>query len=248
MRTTRIGLATLFAAAICWPAGAATYDTPLKTQVIKLPPEPEDPQSKPTRTCTFYTAFLVKEIDLGEVGAAEDSITPVHGAAPPCTTKIAGETIIPPDAWSGYFKGAKGDFLFIDGSDGWNGGMPFAVFSATTAKKLFEEARKGDTFAAIDLKDGALAIRYRRVWQAPCSLMTEPEACWKQIVAAASLQNARRPDCSAAYKKEMERTPKFAKDIPPMHTVISYEAEARYTAGKLVITPRSGAVECWLPD
>lgn len=247
MKTSFFG-AALLAASVLAPAGASTFDKPQRVQVIKLPPEPENPQSTPTRSCTYYPGFLVKEIDLGEVGAAELTITQVHGTPPQCTTKIAGERKIAAETWSGYFKGAKGDFVFFDGEDGWNDGMPFAVLSATTGHKLFEDTRKGDGYAAIDLEEGALVLRYRRVWQAPCSLMADGDACWKKITAETSLPNPPRPDCSAAYQAEMARTPKFAKDIPALHTVIAYNAEAHYSGGRLTIAPREGKVQCWLPD
>ena len=248
MHTSRMALAVLVAAAVACSANASAYDTPLRTQVVKLPAEPANPQAKPKRTCTYYPGFVVKEIDMGEVGALDLSITAVHGEAPKCGQDIAHEVNIDPETWSGYFKGAKGDFAFFDGEDGWNGGMPFAVFSGKTGHKLFSDTRKGDTYEAIEAGNGTLAIHYRRVWLAPCSLMTDAKGCWKKIVAATSLAESARPDCAAAYHKEMERTPKFAGDIPAMAGVISYEAEARYTGGKLTITPHAGPVECWLPE
>jgi len=246
MKSLLIASIALSAAAVA--ATPSPFDKPKETQVIKLPAEPENPQAKPKRTCTAYPGFVVKQIDTGEVGASELSIAALQGEPPKCTTKIAHEVIIAPETWSGYFSGAKGDFVFFDGDDGWNGGMPFAVFSAKTGNKLFSENREGDRYEAIEIADGTLVVRFRRVWLAPCSLMVDAKACWAKIVAATSLPASRQPDCTAAYKKEMERTPKFANDIPAMDSVISYAAEARYAGGKLAITPRSGSVQCWLPD
>jgi hypothetical protein len=210
--------------------------------------EPVNPQAKPKRTCTYYPGFVVKEIDMGEVGAADMSITAIHGEAPKCERDITHEVNIDPETWSGYFKGAKGDFVFFDSGDGWNGGMPFAVFNGKTGRKLLSDTRKGDTYGAIEAADGTLTLRYRRVWLAPCSLMADAKGCWKKIVAVTSLAESARPDCAAAYHKEMERTPKFASDIPAMASMISYEVETRHAGGKLSITPRPGSVECWLPD
>jgi len=245
MKRYLIALAALCVAAA---AGTGPFDKPKAVQVIKLPPEPENSQAKPTRTCTYYPGFVVKQIDLGEVGAYELSITAIKGAPPGCTTAIAHEVKIDPKTWSGYFDGAKGDFAFFDAEDGWNGGMPFAVFSGSTGRKLFADARKGDRYAAVEIADGGLVLRYRRVWLSPCSLMADAKGCWGRIVAATGLTGSDRPDCTAAYRAEMKRTPKFANDIPALHTVISYEAEARFAAGKLTIIPKGGTVECWLPD
>jgi hypothetical protein len=242
----------LIAASLSVPATARAksehFDKPKDTQVVDLPADPANPQAKPKRTCTYYTDYLVKEVDLGEVGASELSIAAFHGEPPKCDKTIKHEAIIDPDIWSGYFSGAKADFVFFDAEDGWNGGMPFAVFSTTTGHKLFSDTRKGDGYNTIEAVNGGLVVHYRRVWLAPCSLMVSTKACWKKIAAATSLPEAARPDCSAAYKKEMERTPKFASDIPSLPTVISYEAEARYEGGKLNITPGPGKVECWLSD
>ena len=239
---------TLLAVVVTSQAVASSFDKPANTQVVKLPADPDNPQAKPKRTCTTYADFMVKEVDLGETGAFELSIAPVHGPLPNCEKAIAHEAVIKPDTWSGYFSGAKGEYVFFDAEDGWNNGIPFAVFDAKTSRKLFSDTRKGDTYGAVELVNGGLVLRYRRVWLAPCSLMVNTQACWKKIVASTLLADSTRPDCSAAYHKEMERTPTFAKDIPTLPSVISYEAEARYEGGKLVVTPRPGSVECWLSD
>jgi hypothetical protein len=239
-------LALLLSAATA--AAPSLFDAPKNTQVVKLPADPANPQAKPKRTCTYYPGFVVKEIDMGEVGAADLSITAISGEAPKCERDIAHEVNIDPETWSGYFKGVRGDFVFFDGEDGLNGGMPFAVFSGKTGRKLFSDTRKGDAYAAIEDADGALTLRYRRVWLAPCSMMADAKGCWKRIVATTSLGETAPPDCTAAYKKEMERSPKFASDVHALPSVISFEVEARHAGGKLTIAPRPGPIECWLPD
>jgi len=247
MKRYLIACVALSAAAVAGTS-AGVFDKPVNKQVVKLPADPDNPDNKPARTCAYYPGFVVKQVDLGEVGASELSITAVQGAAPQCTAKIAHEVKLDAENWSGYFQGAKGDFVFFDGDDGWNGGMPFAVFSAKSGKKLFDDVRKGDTYSAIALDNGALVVRYRRVWPSPCSLMADAKGCWSQIVKATGLPESKRPDCTAAYRAEMKRTPKFAKQVPDLHTVIAYDAEARFAAGKLAITPKAGPVACWLPD
>lgn len=222
-------------------AGAAPFDKPLDKKVIALPADPANPNAKPKRSCLRYPGFVVKEIDLGEKGAAELSIAPA--AVPACPAKIAGEVVIKGDAWSGYFLGAKGRFVFFNSDDGLNGGLPFAVF-AQSGKKLFEDSRQGEAFKSIAFAGGALVLHYRRVWLAPCSLVVD--GCWKTIAAATTL--TARPDCSKAYRDEAARTPKFAKEIPKLRSVIAYNVEARYAGGTLVFKPEAGPVTCWLED
>ena len=227
-------------------AAAATFDKPIDKKVIALPADPLNARAKPQRSCFAYPGFVVKEIDLGEKGADELSIAPIKTGSPACTAKIAGEAILKGAEWAGYFLGAKGPFVFFNSDDGVNGGLPFAVYSAQTGKKLFEESRQGDAFKSVVLADGGLVMRYRRVWLAPCSLYADAKGCWQTIVAETSLST--RPNCTKAYQDEMARTPKFAKEIPRLRTVIAYNVEARYAGGKLVLKPEAGPAACWLED
>ena len=223
-------------------AGAGLFDVPLHKEVVKLPADPDNPQAKPRRTCAFYPGFMVKEVDLGEVGASELGIAPAGTKG--CDAKTPGEHVINPDEWSGYFAGVKGPYVFFDADDGHNGGMPFAVYSGKTGGKLFEDGRKGD-FQSVRLDGEGLLLRYRRVLDAGCSLYAG-KSCWEQISAATGL--AEVPDCRDAYEKEKRRTPKFAKDVPNVPTIVSYGVEARFADGKVYYSPRKGRAECWLED
>jgi hypothetical protein len=245
IRPAAAASALLFLAA----APAGLFDQPLTKTVVSLPPDPLSPQAKPARTCFLYPGFMVKQIDLGEVGAEEQSIILLPpGAKPPaCETRIKNEIVLKPAEWSGYFDGAKGGFLFYDAGDGSNGGIPFAVF-AKSGKKLFEDSRQGDGFGAIALESGTLAVHYRRVWLAPCSLYADAKGCWKKIAAATALAQTVRPDCRETYRKAMTAWPRSAETTERLPTVIAYNAEARFSRGKLAIKPQPGKVECWMED
>ncbi len=236
---------------VCAGAMAAdVFDKPLDKQVVKLPADPDNPTAKAKRSCFVYPGFMVKEVDLGEVGADELSITPLSkgGQKPLCGAKTADEIVIKGDDWLGYFEGVKGDFVFFTAEDGVNGGMPFAVFSGRNGKKLFEESAGTELFRSIVLSGDGMTMRYRRVFKSSCSLYADPKECWRKIVAVTLLADASKPDCNSAYEKEMKRTPKFAKEIPATPTIIGYNVEARYAGGKLRFTPQGGRVECWLED
>lgn len=251
------------AGVLCWPymgacmmrwilagamlAGAAVaapnvFDKPVSTKIVPLPPDPANPQAKPKRSCFYYPGFLVKEVDLGEKGADELSIA---DGASPCTAKIVGEKVV--KDWSGYFLGVKSRFVFFNSDDGYDGGLPFAVFDATSGKKLFEDSREGDAFRSVAVNKGELTMRYRRVFLAPCSLFADAKGCWKKIAAATGLSEP-PPNCNKAYKDEMTRTPKFAAAVAKAKSVVAYNAEARYAAGKLSIAPLPGAATCWIED
>ena len=193
---------------------------------------------------------MVKEVDLGEVGAETLSMTPIAkgGLKPSCVAKNVGEMVVNPDDWSGYFEGVKGGFVFFTSGDGVNGGMPYAVFSAKSGKKLFEESSGTQNFHSIALSGDGMTMRYRRVYEAPCSLYADPKGCWNKVKAATMLADAAKPECSAAYEKEMKRTPKFAEDVRKSGTVVGYEVEARYAGGKLSFAPLPSRAACWLQD
>ncbi len=242
-------------AALTLPLCAATtsavvFDKPVDKQVVKLPADPDNPQAKPKRSCYFYSGFMVKEVDLGEKGAAMLSITPLAKSAqkPSCDAKTANEVVIKGHDWLGYFGGVKGEFIIFAAADGVNGGMPFAVYSAKTGKKLFEDSAGTELFRSIQLSNNGVILRYTRVFLAPCSLYADAKGCWAKIKAAASITRADVPDCRNDYEKEMKRTPKYAKDIAAGRSVIGYNVEARYSNGKLTLTPTAGPIACWLED
>src|ERR1700680_313976 len=65
------------------PAQAASsmFETPLATKKLTLPPTNKD-GNKTKLTCSYYPHFMVKQVDEGEVGAAQLSIVPVVAGAP----------------------------------------------------------------------------------------------------------------------------------------------------------------------
>jgi hypothetical protein len=229
-------------------AGAASslYDKPVKMLRVKLPPDPENPQARARVSCFYFARFMVKEVDLGEVGAEQLSILPLAGGpeTAPCQREnAAAERVIDPRDWSGYFDGVKGDYVFFSADDGWNDGVGFAVFGAGDGKKLFEDvARKG--FHAITTIPAGLSLRYERVYGASCSLAEDKAGCWEKIRAETGLAGA-PPDCLKAYQREQERVPKFAAETLKDPTIIDYEAAVVLEGGAKNVTPVSGkALRC----
>jgi hypothetical protein len=246
MSTTRIlaALTVLATIGIAQADPPTLFDTPAKVVRVPLPPDTLNPQSKPRVTCRYYAAFMVKEVDLGEVGADQISLLLVAPKAkmPACTrANVAGERVFPAAAWSGYVLGVKGPYVFLDGSDGWQGGMPFAVFT-TGAKKLADDTRM--KWSASETTPTGLTLRYRRTWEAKCSLFSAPDKCWSTIRKDTGLTGA-MPDCRAAYVKEQKRVPKFAKETADDPTVIDYDVVMTIDGEKASIKPATGkAIGC----
>jgi hypothetical protein len=227
------------AAAMAAPT-ASPYDPPLRTVRVALPKDRDNPQAKPEVTCAYFSDFMVKQVDLGEVGAAQLSIVPSAAASPPTCRRdnVAAERVVSPDAWTGYFEGAKGRFVIFSAEDGWNGGMGFAVIDARTGRKLFDDAYKIriDTLSA---DAASLTMNYRRVYAAKCSLKADTAGCWRRITNATGLTGA-APDCADAYAREARRTPKFARQVRDDPTVIDYDVSLRIDSQGTRLVPASG--------
>jgi hypothetical protein len=224
-------------------AAAGLFDNPAKLVQLPLPADPANPDTKAQLTCAYYPHFMVKEIDLGELGAQQLSIVPIATGQgnPACRAEnSAEEKVISAKDWSGYFWGVKGGYVFFSADDGWNGGIGFAVFSAEQAGKLFEDAAK--TWHSVRLSSDGLMLRYQRVFEAKCSLRAEPAGCWQQIRQDTGLTGAAGPDCTAAYAAEQKRTPAFAEQVLADPTVFDYEVVVTLDAGDARSTPASAKI------
>jgi hypothetical protein len=248
MRKIGLGLVVCLTAAVGCVATAqskdatAFFDKPLKVVHVPLPHDPDNPQAKPEVRCSYFRGFAVKEIDTGEVDA--DQLSILDGENYPCRKEnTANEKVVASYDWSGYFAGALGDYVFFNAGDGWNGGLGFAVFTHS-GKKLFDDVAKdwsGIYLTALPAPAGiasnrAIALRYIRVYGAPCSLANaQAGACWQRIQHDTGLKGS-APDCKALYAKEQRRTPKLAKEVLDDPTVIEYDAATTIAANGVHIT------------
>jgi len=142
--------------------------------------------------------------------------------------------------WSGYFDGVKDNLVFLDGDDGYNGGMPFAVFDADSQKKLFEDSIQlvtRDGFSFTRRADGQLVVKYLRVLVGECSVPKNGMMCWNQFKEKIEMKSAPMPVC---------------KDYPPpdsgtANSVIAYPVEVTFYP-KPRIRPVGNPVKCWPED
>ena len=232
-------------------AAPSPFDKPVKVLRVPLPPDPDNPGTRLRVSCFYFPRFVVKEVDFGEVGAQQLSIIPGAGGPAKIACRqanVPGEKVVAVKDWSGYFDGAKGDYVVFRADDGSNGGMGFAVYDARTGKKLFDDAFKTE-IQAIEPTPSGLTLSYRRVYLAKCSLNAGGAGCWGQIKRATGLTAAAPPDCNAAYAREARRTPKLAQSVRTTPTVVEYPVSAVIQGGAGKITPVSGpAATCRLAD
>jgi hypothetical protein len=270
MRLTVLGVLALGAALAptAWAAPAPhIFDAATSIDKVTVPAKKDTP--KTTITCRYFAHFMVKEVDTGEVGAAQLSIIPADATHKPACQQAnaANEKVVSADDWGGYFKGVKGDYVFFDAEDGTNGAMGFAVFG-TDAKKLFEDDAFGD-FHEVTLAGAALTIKYQRSFAGPCSVVKDGAACWAKIAGATGVAATPAPDCAAGYlkaKNEMAkgrcdaaRTPtpacmtKALKELDAQKwndapSVIVFEAQTTIAAGKATTTASGPALACHPSD
>lgn len=236
------------AATLCSPEDDDTptpFDQPVAVDNLDLPADKANPDARPSVNCYRFQGFMVKEVDLGEVGAEKLAVLPENAK---CVRDDPQEKPVKEDL-ARYFLGTKGNLVFFRAADGWNGGMPFVVIDATSVKKLFEDSFEGEDFQAINVDGAMVAIDYTRTYSADCSLYLDGAACAKKLNQALGLGTiAKLPECGPAYDAEKKRTPDYAKEIEQLPSVISYQATLNYDGKAVTITPRAGDTTCRVPD
>jgi hypothetical protein len=248
-------------------AQTASFDKPLFKKTVDLGASKNTPGARAKVTCYFFPSFMVKEVDMAEKGAFRLAIVPGKIKDHTCSRlRDEGEKEINSDEWTGYFKGVKGDLVFFDADDGVNGGMGFAVFSAKSAKKIFDDV----AFGPVELSaaaDKTITLTYTRLAEGECVIPKDLAACWGKIKQKLSLDSASLPDCKAGYEKSAQEMAKgrceaqkadgpecLAKEIMLARqqandspSVISYPVEV-VLGPEAVIKPASGNVGCWPAD
>ncbi len=242
------------------PAWAAEtsglFDRPLRELHLPLPPDPDNPQAKTQLSCYYYPHLMIKQVDLGGDGADQLSMSfvPKGQAAPACRRENGKDEKIVA-AWSGYFQGVKGDYVFFSG-EGANGGEGLAVFGSAETTPLFTDLTtklQAVTLTGpvqdIDQRpwyENPLLLRYRRVYLAPCSMRADAAHCWIRIRQVTGLAQASPPNCDAAYEAMEKHAPQEQlAGVRADPSVIEYEVEAVLDgSGVKRIVPVSAALKC----
>jgi len=227
-------------------AAATPFDGPITIDTEPLPADKANPDAQPQVNCYRFPGFMVKEVDLGEKGADRLAITPQNAA---CKRAPAKDEKVVKDDSAGYFLGAKGNFVFFQAADGWNGGMPFVVYDAKSMKRLFEDSFEGEDFGSVATDGTGLTVTFRRSYTADCSLYLDGGDCaarLRQVIGLGGV--AKLPDCGPAYEAEKKRTPDYAKEIEQLPSVIGYEAELKFDGMKVTVSPLAGDTSCQVPS
>lgn len=231
-------------------AFADSFDVPLKKKIVDFGlSENNIPGRHNFRNklyCDTYPNFMIKEYNNeGAKGAQWVSIVPIqYGMAPACSLKHAtGDRVFEPPEWFGYFKGVKGNLVFLEAPDGTNGGMPFDIYDFRTGKKIFSDSAYESNLGNKEVpfnemrfsgtQDSDLTMTYMRVVETDCDLHGEGAACWDQIRKKLQLKNMQRPVCTG-YESFLE----------PLESAIAYPVEVSLFP-RIVIKIVAGPVRCW---
>jgi hypothetical protein len=189
------------------PASAHTTFAPGlfdKPASVRKAQQPKPNDSIEVR-CTYYPDFMIRVIADGPTAQKAGL---VRGANPPCGAKRApGEVMLDTDDMA--FEGRKGPALLFSAMDP-HGSVPFVVIDAQSGKTLLKDSTSsgpGPGVQALAFDQGGLRLRYRRAFNAPCSILQNARGCWAQIVKDGLVpqdmaQQVPAPQiCEAAYKK-----------------------------------------------
>jgi hypothetical protein len=261
---TRVCLALLFLCSLAW---GETFDKPVRRQRVNLPAAADPPGNRARVTCYFFPTFMVKEVDMGEVGAERLAILPVTPQnTGKCTrSRSKEELVIPIKEWSGYFMGVKNGYVFFSADDRVNSAGPFAIFDSRTGKKLFEDSAKANINFATR-PDQTVAMQYVRVITDGCFILKDA-TCWQRMAAKYGLDSAAAPDCKKGYEASAEEMakgrcqgkkgplavcvekerPLALQQVLESPSVISYPVEVELSAMPTV-KPAGASAGCWPAD
>jgi hypothetical protein len=219
---------------------AAQLDRPVAVRKV-TPKSSDDPNGQ--LVCTFYQDLMIRESGTDTPAPNAAVVLPLLAgqARPACdATHRNNEIALKTEGFS--FAGRKDQFLLFSATDP-NGAVPFMVIDAGTGRVVFEDGTPADRgLQAISVEHGNLHLRYRRAFNAACSIMQNAATCWSQLIATGKLPHSMDQPvpsaklCAASYKAD--------KAPPNDPSIIAYDVETVIdSAGQAQVTPR-GPVSC----
>jgi len=219
---------------------AAQLDRPVAVRKV-TPKSNDDPNGQ--LVCTFYKDLMIRESGTDTPAPNAAVVLPLSTgqARPACdATHRSSEVALKTEGFS--YVGRKDHFLLFSAADP-NGAVPFMVLDAGSGRIVFEDGTPADRgLQAIAVEQGNLHLRYRRAFNAPCSIMQNATTCWSQLIAAGKLPQSMEQSvpsprlCAASYKAD-----KAPANDP---SIIAYDVETVVdAAGQAQVTPR-GPVSC----
>ncbi len=177
MRNNIIFNAALAMALFATPAAAQTsigYDPPAK--VINIP----SPSSGDAVTCTYYADVMIRISGTDSPSPGNTLVVPASAGCGRSTPSHGMEL-----QSSGFaLDGRIGNFLVFQWADP-TGASRFTIFNVRSGNQLFQDGLSGSLYGITTIKvtQGILHMRYPRGVNTSCSLLSNRDGCWSQLLA-----------------------------------------------------------------
>jgi hypothetical protein len=174
------------------------FDPPRKMVTI---PSSTSPPSGDAVTCVFYNDIMILMPGTDTPAPGDATILPPSTR---CGRNVSSHGITLLSDHSALV-GRKGPYLIFEWTDRQGAGN-FTIFHIGNGRALFS-----DGFNSIDsvkLTNGMLQLRYNRGVNAPCSLFSDPDGCWFQMISTGEIPRGlfagppQVQDCAKSYGKE----------------------------------------------
>ncbi len=211
----RLACTSLILALVVAPATAQTilgFDPP--ANVIEIPPSATPPGDYAV-TCYLYDDVMIQVSD-SKSPAPEDALIlpqPENGARAKCGRSKPNSVKLSSAGF--YFNGRLGDFLLFEAADP-GGASQFIVFNVRNGHQLFQDGVLGADgylglygITSVKMTGGVLHMRYRRGVNAPCSLLSDRDRCWAQLLSKGDIPRGAfsEPPTAEVCKKGYEGNP-----------------------------------------
>jgi hypothetical protein len=217
---------------------AAQLDRPVATKTV---PAKSDDDPNGEIQCTYYQDFMLRETSTDTPDPNNATLIPLAAGAPrPGCDAVQRDKERTLKTEGHSYIGRKERFLLFSATDP-NGAVPFIVLDADSGNAVFDDGTPPDHgIQTVTLDGGTLHLGYTRAFNASCSLLQDPTACWLSLVAdgkvPAGTAQPPRDLCVASYKAESAPA-----DDP---SIVSYDVDTTIDTKGEVHVVAHGAIGC----
>jgi hypothetical protein len=234
--------AALVLALLTTPAAAQTagYDPP--TKMVNIPPSGL-PGSGDGVTCTYYGDVMIRV-------SGTDTPAPDNALILPSSSRCgrsAPSHGMELQSGASDLAGRKGNFLVFGLSDP-TGATAFTVFNVQNGRQLFQDGLLGYHGMSIKMSGDILYMRYLRGVNTTCSLLSDRDGCWSQLLANGVVPRGAfsGPPSLETCKKSYDSDPVDQRSPNPDNdpSIISYEVALTLDSKGNAIVKPVGALRC----
>ena len=102
-----------------------------------------------------------------------------------------------------FFRGTVGRYVFVSDADSISGAASFSIYDVLSGKRIYQDYAEGD-FDTTAIDTNVLRLRYRRAYNADCSMVAQAEQCWAAIRKTTLLPPEPKPNCLNSYRVAKE--------------------------------------------